>query len=287
MIAYALLDYWLTWVGFALLITGVALLPTMVPACSLWLEYIRNSLKEICAAEITLGLRPGSGEMSTRRGKIRPGDAKLLVSPLTHRPCVAYSIRRGYLLEGGLVLLNTQLPDEDVVPFMFDDGTHVTLADSICFIPGSNSLVAIVRPSDIPDEMKERFRGFGGLALLENKRARYVEWILPVGATCAISGAGSPPLEYRGVREVHVKDAQIQLLPSEGFDMEQQLNRDRATLESWSRSISRWRWVSMVGSLLLIFGGIGLGAFDIVRNVPESVETRRWEAESLGAVRIV
>lgn len=247
----------------------------MAFACSRWLECTDCAFKDLDVSEISLGLRTDSRGGSITRGKVASSESELLISPLTHRRCVAYCVREGYWLGGGLVLLNERIPVGKAVPFAFEDGTRVTISGWFYFVPGLDTLRAVIRPCDLPPEKNSEFENFGGWELSENKRARYVEWILPVGAGCAISGGGSPSSEYRGVREAHINDAQILLLPSENHELGQKLSKDRAALEALSRSVARRRRISLVAAFLLSFGGIGLFALDISRRMPDSVEVRQ------------
>lgn len=72
MIAYALMEDWLTTLGTAIFLAGIVLLPSMVPVCSLWIDYVRTAFKELDSAERSLGIGTEPSRTSTKEGKLRP-----------------------------------------------------------------------------------------------------------------------------------------------------------------------------------------------------------------------
>lgn len=263
MIALTLLEDWLATVGIWMTVVSGILGPILVITYTGWLEWVRNALTEIDATKVALGLKPEPSGCSTKRGKVASAEAELLTSPLTQRRCVAYLVRKGMAVGDGVVVLDKYFPAGESIPFTLEDGTRVVVSDFFWFSPGSDALRAVIRPRDLPAETSEEFGPFGSWILGESRRARYVEWILPLGAACSISGAGVPSPEYRGVQELRVKDAQISLLPQEDESVENLLGRDHDRFTVLSRALPRRRTIAIVTSILLFFGGIGLCWLDI------------------------
>lgn len=223
-----------------------------------WRERLDDLLAEMDELPTTFGVGAGRQSGEVCRGVVASARTdKLLVAPLSRRPCVAYRIAKGFAVSADLILVYNPSADSLSVPFSLDDGTSVSLDGRFRFSVASVALRAEFLPKNLPPESLREFSYTrGGFGRTEKKLFRLYEWILPVGAECAIAGKGIPTRDYRSTSELHIKDAQILLTSPSDPGAIQRLERSRVEIAKLKRRIRIHRRVAIpVGTVAFAYAG--------------------------------